>query len=234
MLEFLLDIDQDVFLFFNGFHSPFWDRAMFMFSGRFIWVPMYFVILVATFRSFNLRIAITWTIAVALCILLADQFCATICRPLFERLRPANLENPLSQFVHIVNDYRGGRYGFPSCHAANSFALATILACIWRGSRLKWFIFIWAVVNSYSRVYLGVHYPGDLLVGAIVGSLIGLLVFFAARAVVWEMVKGDMKSARPKQRYLHLNNYVIPYRTIDIAVLTGILTMLAILLITID
>lgn len=234
MIEFLLDIDQDIFLFFNGFHSPFWDRAMFMFSGRFIWVPMYFVILVATFRSFNIRIAITWTIAIALCILLTDQFCATICRPLFERLRPANLENPLSQFVHVVNDYRGGRYGFPSCHAANSFALATMLACIWRGSRLKWFIFIWAAVNSYSRVYLGVHYPGDLLVGAILGCIIGLFVFTGARAVVWKLVNGDMKRARPYKRELHINDYTIPYRSIDLAVLTGIITMVVINLVAID
>lgn len=234
MLDFLLNLDQNIFLFFNSFHSSFWDRAMFMFSGRFIWVPMYVAFFIAFFKAFSWRIAITWILAIGLTILLADQLCATFIRPYFERMRPSNLENPLSEFVHIVQNYRGGRYGFPSCHAANSFALATIMACIWRGTRLKWFIFLWAFVNSYSRLYLGVHYPGDLLVGGIIGSFVALSVFFAARLVVREIVHHDMVKARPRQYYLTVNDYVIPYRSIDGSVLIGIITVIVIMLVAVD
>lgn len=106
--------------------------------------------------------------------------CATLIRPEVCRLRPSNPENPLSEMVHIVGGYRGGSYGFPSCHAANSFALASFLTLLFANRKLSLFIFAWAVLNSYSRVYLGVHYPGDLLVGAIIGTAVGLAMAFAA------------------------------------------------------
>lgn len=204
---------------------------MFMFSGKFIWVPMYIAFLVSFWRAFTWRIAVVWILAVVVAVALSDQLCATFIRPYFERLRPSNLANPVSQFVHIVQDYRGGSYGFPSCHAANSFALATVMACIWRGTRLKWFIFLWAFVNSYSRIYLGVHYPGDLLVGGIIGSIIGLSVFFLARMIVWKIVDGDMYKSRAKLYYLRLNDWLVPYRSIDVAVIVGVLTFVSILVI---
>ncbi len=234
MIEYLLDLDQTVFLFFNSFNSSFWDRAMFMFSGRFIWVPMYVAFFIAFFKGFSWRIALTWVVAVGLTILLADQICATFIRPFFERLRPSNPANPVSELVHIVRDYRGGRYGFPSCHAANSFGLATIMALIWRGTRLRWFIFLWAFVNSYSRIYLGVHYPGDLLVGGIIGSLIATIVYAGARQVVKREVNRDMLKARPRCYYLHVNDYTFTYRSIDGGVIIGLVTVIVILLAAID
>ena len=86
-----------------------------------------------------------------------------------ERLRPSNPANPISDLVHIVNNYRGGRYGFPSCHASNSFGLAFFLVFLFRKRWLSLFILLWATLNCYTRIYLGVHYPGDLIVGAIIG-----------------------------------------------------------------
>ncbi|MCM1297840.1 MAG: phosphatase PAP2 family protein [Muribaculaceae bacterium] len=234
MLDFLLNLDQSIFLFFNGIHSDFWDRAMFMFSGRFIWVPMYIAFYIAFFKGFQWKVAVVWILAIGLTILIADQLCATVIRPFFERMRPSNPENPLSEFAHVVKDYRGGRYGFPSCHAANSFALATIMALIWRGTRLKWFIFIWAFINSYSRLYLGVHYPGDLFVGGIIGSLVAVIMFIIGRAVVWSIMKGDMVKARPQRYVLRINDYVFNYRSIDGSVAIGITTVIVILLIAVD
>ena len=102
-------------------------------------------------------------VAIALTITFADQMGATVIRPLVCRPRPANLENPISEFVQIVNGYRGGRYGFPSCHAANTFGLAFFLFYLFRNRSLNWFIMLWALLTCYSRSYLGVHYPGDLL-----------------------------------------------------------------------
>lgn len=109
------------------------------------------------------------------------------------RLRPSNPANPLSEMVHIVGGYRGGSYGFPSCHAANSFALASFLILLFANRKLSLFIFAWAVLNSYSRVYLGVHYPGDLLVGAIIGTAAGLAMAFAAGYVADRVDRPHLK-----------------------------------------
>lgn len=119
--------------------------------------------------------------------------CHALIRPEVCRLRPSNPENPLSEMVHIVGGYRGGSYGFPSCHAANSFALASFLTLLFANRKLSLFIFAWAVLNSYSRVYLGVHYPGDLLVGAIIGTAAGLAMAFAAGYVADRVDRPHLK-----------------------------------------
>lgn len=115
------------------------------------------------------------------CCSLLHRIGYSLCRPVVRprdkagcgKVAPFNLLNPLSGMVHTVNGYRGGMYGFPSCHAANSFALAAIVALMLRSRMAGWFIFIWAALNSYSRLYLGVHYPGDLLCGCVLGVLCG-------------------------------------------------------------
>lgn len=176
MIEFLNNIDSQIFLFFNGMHLPFLDRFMVLFTGRFIWIPMYATILLLLIRHSGPRKAWLYAFGIGLAILLTDQLCASYIRPVIERLRPSNPANPLSEFTLIVNNYRGGPYGFPSCHSANSFALATFIAVLFRRRGLSAFIFGWAVLNSYTRLYLGVHYPGDLLVGAVIGSAIGYIL----------------------------------------------------------
>ena len=176
MIELLGSIDTEIFLLLNNLHSPFWDSFMSIFSGKMIWAPMYLTIVYILYSNLDKRTATLFSVAIILSIALADVTCARLLRPLAERLRPANLDNPISGMVHIVDNYRGGVYGFPSCHAANSFGLATILALIVRRRMLVVFIFLWATVNSYSRVYLGVHYIGDLLVGAVIGALIALVI----------------------------------------------------------
>lgn len=181
MTELLTSIDNSVFLFFNGFHSPFFDRFWMLFTGRFIWIPMYASLLFMMFKAFKPKMIAVYVLAMTLAIVLTDQTCATFIRPIVERLRPANPENPISTLTHIVDGYRGGMYGFPSCHAANSFALATFMALLFPRRRFVLFIFLWATLNSYSRLYLGVHYPGDLFVGACIGSLFGFLCYRVAQ-----------------------------------------------------
>lgn len=179
--EFILwlsDIDARLLLIVNGAHSPFFDSVMWCISGRWIWVPFYAVLAYLLFRRMSWKRASICLVTIGLIILAADQTCATLIRPEIGRLRPANLNNPLSSFVHVVNGYRGGRYGFPSCHAANTFALAVFMSLV---IRHKWFIvmmFSWAFIVSYSRMYLGVHYFGDLFCGATIGSLFAVLFYY--------------------------------------------------------
>lgn len=179
--EFILwlsDIDARLLLIVNGAHSPFFDSVMWCISGRWIWVPFYAVLAYLLFRRMSWKRASICLVTIGLIILAADQTCAILIRPEIGRLRPANLNNPLSSFVHVVNGYRGGRYGFPSCHAANTFALAVFMSLV---IRHKWFtvmMFSWAFVVSYSRMYLGVHYFGDLFCGATIGSLFAVLFYY--------------------------------------------------------
>lgn len=179
--EFILwlsDIDARLLLIVNGAHSPFFDSVMWCISGRWIWVPFYAVLAYLLFRRMSWKRASICLVTIGLIILAADQTCATLIRPEIGRLRPANLNNPLSSFVHVVNGYRGGRYGFPSCHAANTFALAVFMSLV---IRHKWFtvmMFSWAFVVSYSRMYIGVHYFGDLFCGATIGSLFAVLFYY--------------------------------------------------------
>lgn len=181
MLDWLIDIDSRAFLALNALHAPYFDSFMTLFTGKFIWVPMYAAVLFVVARNYRWRQAVAVVVCIALAITIADQVCASVIRPVVERLRPANPDNPMSQMVHIVDGYRGGSYGFPSCHAANSFALAAFLAFLFRNIRLTAAIFGWALVNSLSRIYLGVHYPGDLLVGAVIGVVSGLATAWLAR-----------------------------------------------------
>lgn len=163
MIEFLSDIDTQLLLFFNGIHSPFWDYFMSAFTGKVIWVPMYASILYILLKNFHWKVALCYVVAIALTITFADQMCNSFLRPLVGRLRPSNPENPIADLVYIVNGRRGGGFGFPSCHAANSFGLAIFLICLFRKRWLSIFIVLWAFTNSYTRLYLGLHYPGDLV-----------------------------------------------------------------------
>lgn len=175
MIDYLISVDSEALLWLNSFHTRFLDSFMMLFTGRFVWIPMYASILYVLCRMYRPRQVAVIVAAIALAILLSDQTVASLLRPIFHRLRPANLDNPLSEFVTVVNGYRGGRYGFPSCHGANSAALAVLVSMIIPRRRFVWFIVCWAVVNCYTRNYLGVHYPGDILVGALIGAAYGWL-----------------------------------------------------------
>lgn len=182
-LQLLNQWDTDLLLAINGWHNGYWDTFMYAFSGKWVWVPMYAALVYLLARNLPWRTTLWCLVGVALCITFADQVGASLIRPWAERLRPANPENPISDLVHIVNGYRGGRYGFPSCHAANTFGLAFYLMLVVRRKALTGLLVAWALVTCYSRAYLGVHYPGDLLAGALLGLVGAALCYTLFRLV---------------------------------------------------
>ena len=228
MLDFLIDLDTQIFLFFNSLHVPYFDYFMKAFSGKTIWIPMYASILYILFRRFGWKVALCYTIAIPLVILCADQICASLIRPLVERLRPSNLDNPINSLVHIVNGYRGGRYGFPSCHATNTFALATFASLLFANRRLSIFLFGWAIITCYSRVYLGVHYPGDLLVGGIIGATIAYIFYRVAKRVAKHFVAPLNTTPQQPNLQLSFRGTSINYQLSDAIITIGALTILGI------
>ena len=168
LIHYLEQIDTTILLFFNGMHNELFDYFMVLVSNRFTWVPFYAAFIFVMIKNFHWKVTIVTILAVALLVLLCDQTASGLLKPLVRRLRPSNLDNSISYMVHVVDGYRGGRYGFPSSHSANSWGVAIFAMYLVRNRKLNIFLAFWAALVTYSRAYLGVHYPGDLLVGVFI------------------------------------------------------------------
>lgn len=182
ILQYLVEKDTDFFLRINSCHTPFWDVFMPLYSAKFVWVFFYASLLYVIMRNYSLKTTLLWLVAVIMVIFACDQISASVIRPFVARLRPSNLENPLSEVVHVVNGYRGGSYSFPSAHAANSWGLAMFMILLFRRPWISFTMVVWAILTCYSRMYLGVHYFGDLLVGMFIGCGLAVLVYYL---LVW-------------------------------------------------
>lgn len=181
-MDTLTSFDSQLFLALNGAHCGYCDSLMWNLSSRLAWLPVLLVLIYVLLHK-GWRQALLAITAIALAVVLADQLSSGLIKHLVCRLRPTH-DPSLALAVHVVDGYRGGTYGFVSSHAANMTALAVLLCCIMRQRVMWWVMLPWVALVSYSRIYLGVHFPGDVVCGALVGAVAGLLV-----ARLWHWVQ---------------------------------------------
>ena len=194
MLERLIHIDTEVLLAINGWHAPWADTLMWTISARVTWIPLYLLLMgLLVWRFYKpVSTSIKWLQKVPACVVMivmlgvavgvADFIASGILKDLVARPRPTRVPE-LEGVLHLVNGYKSGTYGFVSSHAANTMALALLFSLIWRNKIATIGLMLWVAANCYSRIYLGVHYPTDILGGLIVGSLVAVLAYWVLRWV---------------------------------------------------
>lgn len=178
----LINQDQTITLSLNGSDSLTLDKIMMFITETWTWIPVAVCLLYVIIRNNRWKSILLTIIMLALVIALSDQITSGICKPLFHRLRPTQ-DSTIMYLVDIVDGYRGGKYGFMSSHAANTFSTFVFISLIIKNKYLSFTALIWAILNSYSRIYLGVHYFGDVICGALVGIVVGISVYLLYKKI---------------------------------------------------
>jgi undecaprenyl-diphosphatase len=197
MLEQELQWEKNLFFSLNGSDSAFWDYFFYGYSYMWTWLPFYACFLFFFIYKRNWRESLFVILAFVLLIALCDQITSGFCKPFFHRFRPTHHPDFQEQ-VKTVMDYRGGLYGFISGHAANAFGFAVFSARLFKNKLFTWTILLFAFINGYSRIYLGVHFISDVVAGILVGALLGECVY---RLYNWS-----------RKKYLKINNKTIKNR----------------------
>lgn len=196
MLEFFLELDRQLFLFLNSLNNGFFDWLMYYISYKYTWVPLYGFLLFLVINKYRWK-GLYFVLFVTLLIVFSDQSSVWM-KNTFMRFRPCH-EPSLEGLVHIVRGRCGGRFGFVSSHAANTFALATFVTALLK-DRYRFVgavMFTYATLNGYSRIYLGVHYPGDVIFGSLLGAGIGIaLAFLWVKVIGVDGVQGQRSKVK--------------------------------------
>ncbi len=176
MIQEILQWDTELFLYLNNLGQPWLDKLMVLFSEIWVWIPLYMGVAYLFFKKFGLQDALFFTALCVVGILITDQGSVQLFKEVFKRPRPCQEEELMSQMRFLASHC--GLYGFISSHAANTFGFAVLAGGILKPilPKAKMWLLIWAAVVSYSRIYLGVHYPLDIICGALFGSLVGMML----------------------------------------------------------
>lgn len=194
MLEELLHIDTDILLAINGWHAPWADRVMWIISEKTTWIALYGLLIGLLINKYPRASAqaVKWLRKVPVCAVMivvivlavgaADFIASGILKDLVARPRPTRVPE-LEGVLHLVNNYRSGQYGFVSSHASTTMACALLFSLIWRKKIATVGLMLWVAMNCYSRMYLGVHYPLDIIGGLLVGALVAVAGYALLRAL---------------------------------------------------
>lgn len=202
----ILTLDRNLTLFLNGSHSLMFDGAIYMATQTLTWIPVGLLVLYIIYHNGGAKMLWMVVLMISLGIFLSDQLSSSIVKPLTARFRPAN-DPQLMYLVDVVNNYRGGKYGFFSAHASNTFTVAVFLMLLFRHRLTGILLMSWAALNCYTRLYLGVHYVGDILVGTFVGFVIGSLIycFYSSRKLSYSTSPGEEKTTSSGFRVADMN-----------------------------
>lgn len=189
--------DTDLLLYINHCNNALLDDMMIRFSNTWTWSLLLLVVIFLVLRNRPLKEALFILLGIGLCVLFADQISSTLIKPWVARFRPTHDPEIMFQVRHIAG--RMGQYGFVSSHAANTFAIATFLSLVFRHRVTTICLIIWASIVGFSRIYLGVHFPLDVLCGGLLGVLIGLFVYYLIYFIVNKILN------TPQQDYSSVN-----------------------------
>lgn len=176
-MEEIIQFDKQLLLLVNGSDSSFLDSVVMTLTNAKTWIPLYLSLLYVVIKTNRQWREVLLILAAAgLCVLLAGTVDDTIVKPLVARWRPTH-DPQIGSLVDVVDGYRGGSYGFFSAHASNTFSIALFFSLLMRQRVLTVSLVLWSLVNCWTRLYLGVHYPGDITVGLLWGGFVGWLVY---------------------------------------------------------
>lgn len=216
-LQFLIDLDREVLTFLNGSDSLFLDSLMSTLTSGLTWVPLYLALFYLVVKNNEtMQQIFLVVVSVAACVALADIMADLVMKPFVARWRPCN-DPAFKDAVDVVGNMRGGDYGFFSAHAANTMSLAMFFSLLVRNKTFSWMMMGWSLLNCYTRMYLGLHYPGDILCGLLWGALIGSVVYFVYLKFYFKI--------SPKLHYISSQYSRTGYALLDVDIVMNVMML---------